>query len=1165
MNKLKRLAPVWFLFVGLVVVANLANAQSSGTIEGTVKDPTGAVIANATVSAQNLATGVETTHTTNAAGLFVLELTPGDYKVQASAMGFQSIVHEKVTVDALANVPLDFPLNVGTANSQVTVTATVEGVHTDDATLGTTVRNEVYAALPLAMNLGVPRDPTSFIAFSPGVAALVLESAGPAFTSFNGARQEVNGLYFEGLPVTFSNQQGDTRPIALGVSVDAVNQFQVEINGEKAQWQGQGFHNYVIKNGTDQFHGTLFEIFRNTDLDARNYFFKFVPTDRQNEYGGNIGGPIKKGKLFFFGNYDAYDFNTTTAPALLSVPSLAERTGDFSALPTPIYDPASQVCVGAVCRKTQFPGNIIPASRLSTVSVSLASYLPSPTLPGFVNNYVNPLSRSIWNKNTTERFDYHITDKHTLYGVFAYGEWHTDYTGNITPTGTALPLPYTQSPGEVVEKPLIIQVHDTYTISPSLLNTLGIGMTRLAIPISPITKAGNYPGKAGLTGLPGSGEAANAFPAITFDGPDAPSSWGSTGPFNEFENDYVGQDSLEWVHGNHIFQFGGQFTATQDNLASPTDGTSASFTLMNNETAGYSSTGTLLTGTTGNSYASYLLGDIDSASITNNNIVEAGSRFSNFSFWGQDDWKATSKLTVNLGLRWDAYRPYQEQHNRMSYMVSALPNPSAGNIGGALAYGGQPVETHWKNFQPRIGLAYALDNKTVVRAGFVMASSLGALGIGGNSGAGPGRQGYNPPTLLSSVVTGQPAFNWNTGIPAIVSPSPLLTAGFGAGNSTTNPTGAIAPDYINPTLSGRPPEYINWSAGFQRQLPDAFVLGVAYSGSVGHFIPGAGALGIYTNSMLPQYLALGSLLNAKATPANLAAAQAISPGITLPFSNFQGTIATMLTPFPQYSATGLVCYSCDIGNSSYHSMQLTVTKRAAQGLNVQLAWTLAKEIDDLNGSSSQLGAITGGTRNPFDSASDRGLGFIDHRNNIHLLSVYALPFGKGHLGGGNSIISALVSDWSLSGIFTFVTGAPDGVTGNGCTTPGILSTCMVNLTPGFTGPIYTSKIGTGDVFTADYINKAAFQDPAPYTFGNEPRSAPYGLTAPTDWEIDGTVRRTIKIYERVNFQFAADFFNVVNNVVFSAPATDIDSSTFGTVPSTQNQARHIQFNARLTF
>jgi Carboxypeptidase regulatory-like domain/TonB dependent receptor len=1162
MNALKRAG---LLFLGLMAMESCAYAQSSGSIEGTVTDSTGAVIANATVSAQNTATGVETTHVTNAAGLFVLELTPGEYRVQASATGFQSVVHERVTVDALANVPLDIQLSIGTASSEVRVTATVEGVHTEDATLGTTMRNEVYAALPLAMNLGVPRDPTSFIAFAPGVAALVLQSAGPSYTSFNGARQEVNGLYFEGLPVTFSNQQGDTRPLALGVSVDAVNQFQVEINGEKAQWQGQGFHNYVIKNGTDQFHGSLFEILRNTDLDARNYFFKFVPTDRQNEYGGNIGGPIKKGKLFFFGNYDAYDFNTTTAPALLSIPSLAERMGDFSALPTPIYDPASQVCNGAICTKTQFPGNKIPANRLSTVSQSLASYLPTPTQSGYVNNYVNPLSRSIWNKNTTERFDYHINDKHTLYGVFAYGEWHTDYTGNITPTGTALPLPYTSSPGMVVEKPLIIQVHDTYTFGPSLLNTFGAGMVRLAIPIFPITKSGMYPQKAGLGGLPGNGEAANAFPLITFNGPNPPSSWGSTGPFNEFENDYVGQDSLEWVHGNHILNFGGQFTATQDNRANPTDGTSASFTFTNNETAGYSATGALLTGNTGNGYASYLLGAVDSASITNNNVVESGPRFSNFSFWAQDDWKASSKLTLNLGLRWDAYRPYREQYDRLSYMVPTLPNPSAGGIGGAMVYGGQPVKTHWRNFQPRIGLAYALNPKTVLRAGFVMAYSTGALGIGGNGGTGPGQQGYNPPTLISSVVTGQPAFFWNGGVPAPVTPSPLLTAGFGAGNSTTNPTGAIAPDYINPTLAGRPTQYTNWSAGFQRELPYAFVLGVAYSGSVGHFLPLAGALGAYTNSMSPQYLALGSLLNAKATPATIASAQAIFPNVALPFSNFSGTIATMLTPFPQYAATALVCYSCDVGNSSYHSLQLTVNRRLAQGLNVQLAWTLAKEIDDINGSSSQLGAVTGGTRNPFSSESDRGLGVIDHRNNIHLLSVYDLPFGRGLLGGGNALVRNLVSGWALSGTYVLVTGNPDGVTGTGCTTPGILSTCMVNVTPGFKGPIYTSKIGTGNVFTADYINKAAFQDPAPYTFGNEPRSAPFGLVAPTLWEIDGTVRRTIKIYERVNFQFAADFFNVANNVVFSAPATNIDSSNFGQVASTQNQARHIQFSGRLTF
>ncbi len=296
MHTLKRAC---FFFLGLIVATNLANAQSSGTIEGTVTDSSGAVIANATVSAQNVATAVETTRATNGAGLFVLVLPPGDYNIHASAAGFQSVVHEKVTVDALAVVPLDLQLSVGAASTQVTVNGTAVSIQTEDTTLGTTVRNEVYAALPLAMNLGVPRDPTSFIGLAPGVAAVVLESAGPSFTSFNGGQQEVNGLYFEGLPISFPNQQGDTRPIALGVSVDAVNQFQVEINGEKAEYQGQGFHNYVIKNGTDQFHGTLFEFFRNTALDARNYFSTYVPTDHQNEYGGNIGGPIKKGKALF--------------------------------------------------------------------------------------------------------------------------------------------------------------------------------------------------------------------------------------------------------------------------------------------------------------------------------------------------------------------------------------------------------------------------------------------------------------------------------------------------------------------------------------------------------------------------------------------------------------------------------------------------------------------------------------------------------------------------------------------------------------------------------------------------------------------------------------------------------------------------------------------------
>ena len=1173
---------LWWLSLLLIFAAHLTFAQSSGSISGTVQDSSGAVIPNATVTAHNLGTGVSTSGTTNDSGFYLMQLPAGSYKVEVSATGFQLLVHDKIIVDALASVPLDMTLTVGSETTQVEVSVSTDTIQTDNTTLGSTLRNEVYAALPLQMNQGVPRDPTSFVSLAPGVAAVVLQSAGPSYTSFNGGQQEVNGLYFEDLPISFPNQMGDTRPIALAVSVDAVNQFQVEINGEKAEYQGQGFHNYVLKSGTSDFHGSLFEFFRNTDLDAKNYFFNFVPPDHQNEYGGNIGGPIKKDKLFFFANYDAYDFNTTSAPTVLTIPDAKERAGNFSELPTQLFDPTTQSCSGTVCTKRAYSTsgsadtaaqaaldplyNIIPAGELSRISQSFESYLPGTTAAGFVNNYSKPLNRAIANKNVTTRVDYVINAKNQLYGVFAYGKWSTDYTGNLTPTGTALPLPYTQSPGIVIERPLIAQVHDTDVISQSLVNNFGVGVVRLSIPIFPITQAGKYPAAAGLTGLPGSGQAANGFPGINFSGSNAPANWAGTGPFNEWENDVMLQDALTWVRGKHAFKFGATFQMTQDNRASPTDGTSASFSFSSNETAGFvANSSTILSGT-GNSFASFLLGAVDSASITHNTVVETGSRFHNYSLFAQDDWKFNSALTLNLGLRWDVYSPFNEQHERFSFAVPTAPNPAANNIPGALVYGQQLVPTHYGNFQPRVGLAYQFDKNTVFRAGFVMADTLGALGIGGNGPNGPGQNGFNPPTSVNSTVAGQPAFYWLSGVPTPITPFPTGSAGFGAGNSTANPSGAIAPPILAyPNLAGRSPEYINYSAGIQRELPGQITLGIAYSGSGGRFLSRYGAVGAYSNSMDPKYLALGSLLNAQATPANITLAQAQFPSIALPFPTFKGTIATMLTPFPQYLAAGTTCYSCDEASSSYNSMQLTVQRHLSQGLTAQFTYTLAKELDDLNGTASQLGAVAGGTRNPYNHYLDRGMGNIDHRHNIHVTWVYDLPFGKGHMLSGGSIVDAVIGHWQWSGIYNWETGMPLGVTGTNCQTPGIASSCMVNLAPSFSGNVLLAPIGSGNAHTGVYLNKAAFADPAPFTFGNEPRSAPYGLRVPTTWELDSTLRRTFPIRERLSFQLSADFFNLVNNVIFAAPLTNIDASNFGTITTTQNSPRRIQFSGRLSF
>jgi hypothetical protein len=1169
-------APV-FSMICLLLTSGAALAQvgGSGSIEGTVSDPSGASVPDATVTATNTATGVETTRKTTGAGLYVLSpLAPGEYTVKVAAGGFQTLSQEHVVVEALANLGLNLQLKVGSASEQITVESAAPILHTEDVALGGSMQNQTYDALPLAMG-GVPRDATQFIALVPGVAAVVTQAAGPSYTSFNGAQNEAAELYLEGVPMTFPNQQGDTRDLALGVSVEAVEQFQVETTGQKAQYQGQGMHNYILKSGTNKLHGAAYEYFRNTDLDTRGFFSSFVPVDHQNEFGGNASGPIKKDKLFYFGNYSGYYYNTATAPVLLSIPTAAERAGDFSGVPAVIYDPTTNTCTGSVCSKQVFAGNIIPPSRISPISQSFQSYLPATTSATVLNNYLSTLPKSLHNNNVTTKVDYNYSEKNRFYGLFAHSKYSTDYTGNLTPTGTALNLPYNSSAGVVQELPTIIQLHHTYLISPTLLNTASYGFTRIWIPILSNTASGDYPQKAGLTGLP-AGNAALQFPAINFSGSNAPISWATTGPFNEAENNFTFSDNLQWVHGKHVVSFGGQVQWLEDNRTPADTGSNASFSFSNNETAGFSPTGALV-GTTGNAYASYLLGAVDGATITQNSVVEYGARYFDASAFVQDDWNVNSKLTLNLGVRYDYLGPNHEVEDRMSFLNPLLPNPAAGGRLGALQFAGSgadscncdiPYKAHYFNFEPRIGVAYKLDSKTVIRTGFTLNFTHGAAGIGGNgASAGPGQLGYNASATFSSAATGQPAFYWATGVPPYQAP-PFINAGYGAGFTTTNPTGALSGvPYASPTLAARPPYYLNWTFGFQRQITANMSGGVTYSASAGHFLPGDNDLGIWSNSIDPKYLALGSLLNVQATPANLAAASAIVPGVALPFSNFQGTINQALKPYPQYA--GLTYYSGDLANSTYESLQLTFERRFFKGFTAQAAYTFSKELDNIPGTASHLGAA-GGNRNPFAGGLDKAPGAIDHPHIMHGTFVYLLPFGKGHsLAGGNPVASALASGWQLSGLFTFTSGAPLGITGSGCSDPGIVTTCIASYAPGFSGPVLINGgYGSGNALAPGalaYINKAAFVDPVAYTFGNLPRSAPYGLFAPHTVNMDMSVKREIAIRERMKLALQADVFNITNTVCFAAPGTNIDSSNFGQVTTTANLPRKIQLVGRFTF
>ncbi|MGD0168064.1 MAG: TonB-dependent receptor [Gaiellaceae bacterium] len=1150
----------------LAVATATAQVGGSGTIQGTVTDPSGALVADASVTAANVETGVQTSRKTTDAGFFVLSpLQPGEYTVTVKAEGFQALTQEHLVVVALGTLGLNPRLQLGASTQTITVEAAPPILHTDDATLGATMENGIYAALPLAMN-GVPRDPTQFVGLVPGVNNSSTQAAGPSTAAFNGGQTYQNEVYLEGMPLTSAGTQGDTRYLAFAVSVDAVDQFQVETNGAKAQYQGQGVENYVMKSGTNGFHGAAFEYFRNTDLDARGFFPAIRAVERQNEYGGLIGGPIKKNKIFFFTNYDGYKYNSGLNPTLQSIPTTGERTGDFSAIPVPIYDPASQTCAGAVCTRTPFAGNIIPTSHISPISQSLQSYLPAPTNTNIQNNYLPSLPVLVNTYNFTGKVDAALSDRHRLSGFFANGHYTTNFTGSLTQTGAGvLPEPYTQ--GRIVEETVkMTQLHDTFTISPSVLNQFSYSFNRIWIPLQNPTTSGHYPQKAGIKGLPPS-VVSDTFPDINFSGANAPGGWQGTNAhfYNEAANTFTAQDNIMWVKGSHSLTFGGQFQALQDN---ENFALVASFSFANTQTAGYNSAGTLQT-SQGNAYASYLLGALSSSGINQNAIGETGGRYKDWAVYVQDDWKVSPRLTLNLGLRWDYMGPFYEVNNLMSYFNPTLANAAAGGHLGALMFVGNgadscncrtPVPSHSKNFGPRVGAAYRLNDKTVLRAGYsIMYVHAGGVGGRNNSRQGLSQLGYTATNNSTSPGNNAPAYYWDNGVPAIAQAPPFLDPTYGTGFIPTNATGAQNPVYGDPVTAGKPPYYENWNFGIQRSLTGNMTMGVAYTASLGKFLPGPqNGGGSPLNTAPLKYLALGPLLTATANAANIASANAITPGIGLPFSNFTGTVGQMLRPFPQYGTISSPWF--DVGQSNYQGLQITLNRRFAKGLTFTGGYTYSKQLDNLVGTP----------RNPYNYSLEKSRGGIDHRHVVQASFAYQLPFGAGRaLNPGSAPLSAIISRWTVSSVVTFTSGSPLSVTATGCNAGGILGTCYPNYNPAFNGDIrINGSYGSGNILGSSpvsYLDRTAFVDPAAYTVGNVPRSGVYGLNAPYNAGVDVSVRREFAIRERLKLAFQADAFNVNNAVHFGAPGGNPDVAAFGTVTSQANQPRKLQLTARITF
>ncbi len=1150
-----------------IATASIALAQIGGTgaIQGVITDSSGAVVPGATVTATNAGTGVKTVRQTTEAGYYVLSPLPaGEYTVTVSATGFQALTRAHVRVDALSTVGLNLTVNVGAAAAEVTVSAAPPELNTSDAAMGQTIRNEVYDALPLAMG-NAPRDPTAFTRLMPGVStsSATGNTAGNVF----GSQDHSQDVYIEGLPVTNPVAQGETRTLGLGVSVEAVDQFQIETAGAAAMYNGQGVSNFVLKSGTNEFHGAVFEYFRNTVLDARGFFAARRSVEHQNEFGVSLGGPVKRNRVFFFANYDGFRFTQGAQPSFQSIPTLAERNGDFSALPVKIYDPASTDCSHGPCTRSEFPGNVIPANRISPISKYFQSFLPNPTNGNLLNNYLGTVPVGYHDNSTTDKVDFNINDKNTAFVLFSRG-----HRSQTTPyRGQTLPLPYADT-RLVDEVPTTAQIRHNYVATPNLVNQLSYGFSRLNIPITNATIAGDYPTKAGLKGLP-PGEAASSFPEISWSGPNAPAGWRGTNSraFTEVLNTFTLQDNVQWTHGRHSVTLGFQVQWLQANEFTRTYGSLATWNFSNTQTAGFNSAGTLQT-TTGNAYASYLLGAVNSANVIEDYVVETGGRYRNYSWWVQDNFKISPKLTLNLGLRHDIWLPYKEALNRESYFDPTRPNPAAGGHPGVLGfYGDVPggchcstnVSTHYTNLGPRIGVAYSLNDKTVIRAGYaIMYTRRGAVGGRGGARTGTDVLGYSASPSFTSNDNGiSPAFYWDNGVPPYQKP-PFFDPTYGTDYNGTDARPATM-NYGDPELGGKPPRYQNWNLSIDRAITAGLTLGAAYIGSNGHFL-GGGGRGVWSDLIDPRFLALGNLLQQQATPANVAVANAIVSGIGLPYPNFSGSIAQMLRPFPQYS--GVNDLWGDVGNSNYNSLEIHSTKRLSHGLTFNFNYTYAKGFDDTL--SNMVAGQTSSGRTPYNWKPEKARSQLP-AHSLNLLFVYQLPFGKGRrFGSNNRAVSAIAGGWQLSGIATYRSGAPIGTIGAACNLPNAGS-CYANYNPSFSGPVrINGGWGSGDLLGPNppaFLDKNAFVSPAAYTYGNTPRTAVFNIYNPGSYGLDLSVRREFPIAERVRLALQADAINALNFVNFSPPPANITSSNFGKISGQSNGPRLFQLSGRITF
>ncbi len=1120
-------------FLLLAVTAVTAWGQDRGAIVGRVTDPSTAVIAGCSVTVVNLATGFKIAVSTNETGNYTVSgLSYGRYELTAEAKGFRKYVRKDVDLNVAQTLTLDFALQLGQVDQTVEVTAAAPQLENATSDLGTVVDEKQVRDLPLSVN-GNMRNPESFVLLAPGVTGDV------ANTEINGSQDRAKSVLVDGAASTGAESGGT---LATYPPVEAIGEFKLVSSNFSAEYgkTGGGFEIFTTKSGTNAYHGSVFEYLRNDKLDARGFIALTTPVNRQNEFGATFGGPVwipkvykGKNRTFFYFVYTGFRYAAGATNNVLTVPSVAERGGDFSGktkagVALAIYDPKSTTTdASGNLTRTAFPGAVIPRDRMSAVSVAMLGLLPQPDTKQQTGNYfavgAQVFNRDVW----TLKFDHAFSERNRI-SVFLYHSTET----NLAPENLAGAMSNARLD---YRRPYWARINHDFVLSPSTLNNFRAGYTREPQLWSRLTSGKGYLQKTGLTGTNPPGD---VLPRIQFS--DSYSNWGdelkNTGL--QVNNSLTLADTMTHWKGNHSFKWGVDTSFQQTNGAD-TQNQQGTTIWSGNETAFPSASGRA---NSGNPLASFELGAVD-AGTYNGLFVVPAMRYRYFAAFVQDDWKVSRRFTLNIGMRWDLFLPRRDAHDNMSSFDPTVANPGAGGKLGGISFLGTGTgrngrssfaDTAHKNFGPRLGFAYQLARNTVLRGGYGISYAQGNAAAGLRQSQGFS-YGFNAAPSWASTDAGvTPAFYWDGGFP----------------------TNWPRPPFIDPTVQngtnvnyighgdGRPPYFQNYQFSIQQQLASRLVVEAAYVGVKGTHL-GNALVGL--NQLNPSYLALGSLLTQ-----NITSASAKTAGIVAPYAGFTGSVAQSLRPYPQF--LNITDQADPNGNSTYNALQVKLSKRLSHGLTILGAYTRAKSLTD--GSVMAGGGPSGADF--YNRRLEKSFSTNDVPNVIALAYTYELPFGKGRKFLATGIAGKIIGGWQLAGIHQYQTGKPVQLTVSN-TLPIFNGSLRANVVPGV-----DMTLVPVNPLSDPWFNKAAFTVPATYQLGNAARSY-NDLRAPNMYNENVGLVRRIKVAEKVTLMFRGEFTNVLNRVVFGAPNGNASSTSFGRVGSQANTPRQGQVSFRADF